>query len=123
MGEIINLTHHRTVVVVEPALARPVLAVSVPEVPLAHHNRSVARLFQSLRQQPLVGRQAILARRRDDQGLQAVAERVAPGHQRCPRRRAHRLNVELLKPGALLGKPIDVRRLDIGAVKADVLPP
>src|SRR5262245_43881233 len=48
--------------------------------------------------------------------------RIAAGHERGTRGRAHRLRVELLEPGALLGELVDVRRLDVGAVEADVLP-
>src|SRR5215831_21105972 len=84
MREVIDLAHHGAVVVVEPALPRPERAVGVAEVPLADHDRAVARLPQGLRQQPLVGRQAIFARSRDGQSLQAIPERVAPGHERGP---------------------------------------
>ena len=123
MGEVIDLADHRAVLVVEAALARPILAIGVAEVPLADDGGAVTRVLERLRQQPLIGRQAVFGRGRDDQRLQAVAKRVAPRHQRRPRRRAHRLSVELLETRALLRQRIDIRRLDVGAVKADVLPP
>src|SRR5262249_11044562 len=70
----------------------------------------------------LVCRQAVLARRWNDQGLEAVAKRIASGQKRRPRRRAHGLDVELLEPRALSGEIVEGRRFDVRAVKADILP-
>src|SRR5262249_20420201 len=59
---------------------------------------------------------------RDHRGLQAIAERVAPRKQRGPRGGAHRLNIKLFKASPIVREFVDVRRFDIGAVKADVFP-
>ena len=109
MREVVDLAEQRSVLVIEPALPRPILAIGVPEVPLAHDRGPVARLLQDLGQQPFVSGQPI-------------AMGVAAGHQRGPRRRAHRLGIKLLEPRSPLGELVDVRRLDVGAVEADVLP-
>src|SRR5205814_7090927 len=58
----------------------------------------------------------------DDCGLQTVAERVASRHQGRARRRARRLGIELFEAGARPRELIDIRCLDVGAVKTDILP-
>src|SRR5262249_58233104 len=81
MREVIDLAAEWPVLVVEAALPGPVLAVGMPEVPLADDRGLVARLLERLRQQPLVRGQPVGVRRRDDDGLQPVAKRVAAGHE------------------------------------------
>ena len=120
--EVVDLADQRAVLVVEAALPGPVLPVGVAEVPLADDGGVVAGLLERLGQQPLVGRQAVGVALRNDRRLQAVAQRIAPGHQGGARRRAHRLGVELLELRALGGELVEVRRLDVRAVEADVLP-
>ena len=120
--KIVDLADQRAILDVETALARPVFGIGVAEVPFADDRGLIARGLQRLRQQVLVGRQAIGVVRRDDRGLQAVAERVAASHQRRSRLRTERLGVEFLEPGAAGGERVDVGRLDVGAVVADVLP-
>ena len=122
MREIVDLAYHRAVVVVETALAGPELAVGMAQVPLADHDGLVACLLEGLRQQPFVGRQTIFAGSWNDQSLQTVAARVAASHQCRSRRGAHRLSVELFEPCSVLRQLVDVRRLDVGAVKSDVFP-
>ena len=122
VGEVVDLAEERAVLVVEPALPRPVLPVGVAEVPLADDRGPVAGLLQRLRQEPLLGVESVAAVRRDDERLQAVAERVAARHEGGARRRADRLGVELLEPRPLPGERVDARRPDVGAVEADVLP-
>ena len=58
----------------------------------------------------------------DDGGLQAVAHRIAAGHQCCAGRRAEGLRGKLLELQPLGGELVDIRGLDVRAVKADVLP-
>jgi len=120
--EVVELADQRAVLVVEAALPRPVLAVGVTEVPLADDRGVVAGRAESLRQQPLAGVEAVGVAGEDDRCLQSVAERIAAGHQRGARRRAHRLRVELVHPRATAGQLVDGRRADVGAVVAHVLP-
>ena len=117
MSEVIQLADHRAVLVVEAALPGPVFLVSVPEVPLADNGSLIARLFQGLRQEPFARVQPVRGDGGNDRRLQTVVE----GH---PRRRAHRLRVELFEPRAGRGELIKVRCLDIcRTVEADILPP
>ena len=119
-GEVVHLADDVAVEVVEAAVLRPVLLVGVAEVPLADHRRLVADVLQRLRQRALVGRQAVGVAGEDHQRLQAVAHRIAAGHQRRARRRADGLAVERLEPHAALGQRVDVRRLDLAAAIAEV---
>src|SRR5262249_52942744 len=91
VGKVVDLAQQGTVLGIEAALPRPVLALSMPEVPLAHDGRGVPRLLQRLRQQPLVRGQAIRACRGNDAGLQTIAMGIAARHERSPRRGAHRV--------------------------------
>src|SRR6516162_1703624 len=100
MREVIDLPDHRTIVVIEPALTRPELAVCVAQVPLPDHHGLVANLLEGLWQQSFVGRQPVLARGWNDQGLQAVAKGIAAGHECRTRGRAHWLGVELFEPSS-----------------------
>jgi len=59
---------------------------------------------------------------RNDCGLQAIAERITATQECRPGRRAHWLNMELFEPRPTLSKLVDIRRLDVGAVEADVFP-
>ena len=123
VGEVIQLADHRAVLVVEAALPRPILLVGVAEMPFADDRGLVAGLLEALRHEPLGGVQAVGGDGGNDGGLQAVAERIAAGHQRRARRRAHRLHVELRELRAARGERVDVRRLDVrAAVEADILP-
>src|SRR5215475_4996824 len=92
------------------------------QMPLPNHHRAVASLFESLRQEPLIGWQPVFAWCWNDCGLQAIAERIAARQECGPRRRAHWLNIELFEPRPTLSKLVDIWRLDIGAVKSDVFP-
>src|SRR5215471_5652576 len=92
------------------------------QMPLANHHRAVASIFESLRQESLVGWQTVLARCWNDCGLQAIAERITASQECRLRRRAHWLNIELFEPRPTLSKLVDIRRLDVGAVEADVFP-
>ena len=56
----------------------------------------------------------------DHQRLQAVAHGIAPRHQRRARRRADRHAVERLEPHAVLGKLVDIRRLDVAFAIAEI---
>src|SRR5262249_54967375 len=120
--EVVDRSDERPVLVVEAALPGPVLAVGVAEVPLADDGGLVASLLEGLGKEPLVGAQPVGVAGPDDRGLQPVAERVAAGHQRRPRRRAKRLGGELLEPGPVRGELVDVGGADVRAVKPDVLP-
>ena len=71
----------------------------------------IACALQRLGQGPLVGRQR-----------GGVAERIASGQKRGAGRPARRSGVELVELRAARGERVDVRRLDAGAVEADVLP-
>jgi hypothetical protein len=81
LGEVVHLAHEVAVEVFEPAVLRPVLPVGMPEVPLAHHQGPVTRLFQRLRQRVFLGRQAVGVAGENDQRLQAMAHGIAPGHK------------------------------------------
>ena len=121
--EVIQLADHRAVLVVEAALLGPILLVGVAEMPLADDGRLVAGLLEALRHEPLGGVEAVTRGAGDDDRLQAVAERIAPGHQRRARGRAHGLHVELRELRAARGERVEVRRLDVrAAVEADILP-
>ena len=121
--EVIQLADHRAVLVVEAALPGPILLVGVAKMPLADDRRLVAGFLEALRHEPLGGVQAVGGDGGNDGGLQAVAERITPGHQGRARRRAHRLHVELRELRALRGELVEVRRLDVRAsVEADILP-
>jgi len=111
--EVVVLARKEPVEVVEAALTRPHLPVAVPDVPLADERRPVAGLVQRLGQRPLVGRQPVGEGGRNDEPLQAVAERIPPGHERRAGRRAHRRHVERLEPDPVGGQPVEVRRLDV----------
>ena len=50
MSKIVDLPEYWSVLIVEPALARPVLAISVSQVPLADNGGLVANFLQRLRQ-------------------------------------------------------------------------
>ena len=77
---------------------------------------------QRLWQEALVGRQTIFARRWDHGGLQTVAERITASQECRACRRAHWLNIELLEPHSGFSQLVNVGRLDVRAVKADVFP-
>src|SRR6185436_8671283 len=94
-----------------------------PEMPFADDGRGVTGILEALRQEPLAGVEAVTGRAGNDNRLQAIAERIAPGHQGGAGGRTHRLNVKLRKLRAAPGQRVDVRRLDVrAAVEADVFP-
>src|SRR5262249_38174898 len=79
--------------------------------------------LKALRHEPFAGVQTVAGHRRDDRGLQAVAEWIAPGHEARACWCAHRLGVELSKLRASRGQLVDIRRFDIGtAIETDILP-
>jgi hypothetical protein len=94
----------------------------VAEVPLADDGGGVAGLLEGLSQGALLQRQAVLRPRAHDADLKAVAHRVAAGHQGGPRRRADGQDVELLQLRAGRGELVEVRRLVLALVPADVGP-
>src|SRR5262249_25303752 len=121
--EVVQLADHRTVLVIEAALLRPILLIGVTEMPFANDGRIVAGFLETLRHEPLGGIQPIAGSSRNNYRLQAVTKGIAAGHQCGTRGRAHRLHVKLLQPGASFGQLVKVRRLDVrSAVKTDVLP-
>ena len=122
MGEIVDLAQHRAVVVVEAALPGPVFLVGMADMPFADHRGVVAGIAQRLRQGVLVGIQAVLAGRGNHRALHAGAVGITTGHQRRTCLRAQGLRVEILQPHAAARQRVDVRRLDVGAVVADILP-
>ena len=123
VGEVVERAVVVAVLVVEPAPRRQVLGPEVAEVPLAADGRLVARLLEGLRQRPLLQRQAVLRPGPDDADLQAVPHRVAARHQGGPRRRADRLDVELLEPCAPAAASLSRLGVLISlAVPADVGP-
>src|SRR3974390_991654 len=93
----INLSDQRAVRIVEAALARPILPIDMPEVPLADNRRLVSRLFERLWQQPLIGGKAVPSGGGNDCHLQSVTQRIASRHQRRARGRANLLGVELFQ--------------------------
>ena len=117
---------------VEPALAGPRVlrarggAVRVlRQVPLPHHHRGVARLVAEdlgdrrhvrpeLHRVP--GESRIEVRDRPEPG----PVRLEPGEQRGAGRRAHRRSVEVRGADATRGQRIEVRRVDLRAVAAEV---
>jgi len=120
--EVVDFTNERTVLIIEATLTRPVLGIAMAKVPLADDGGVIPGVFQRLRQQPFIGRKAIGITRRNDRGLEAVAERVASCHQGCARRSAHGLGIELFEADSARSKLVDVWGLDVGAVIPDVLP-
>ena len=120
--EVVDLADQRPVLVVEAALFRPVLAIGVAEVPLADDRGLVAGFLERLRQRHFVRRQSVETGRRNHERLQPVAERIAPRHQARARRRAEGLHVELRELRAGRRELVDVRRADVRAVEAHVLP-
>ena len=122
VGEIVELANERPILVIEPALARPIFGIGVAEVPFADNRRLIAGVLQRLGQKPLVGRQAPGVARWNNGRLKPVSERIPTGHQGRAGGGAHGLGIKLLEPRAARGKRVDVRRLDVGAVVADVLP-
>jgi hypothetical protein len=119
-GKVVYFAHHVAVEVVEPAVLRPVLPVGMPEVPLAHHQGPVARLFQRLWQRAFLGRQAVGVAGEDDQRLQAVSHGIAPGHKGGTGWGADVLPVKGLQSHAPAGQAVDVRRLDVASPVAEV---
>ena len=120
MLEMVDLAHKSAIEAVEAALAGPVFAVGVAEVPLAHKRRAVARILQGLGQQEFVGGKPVGAAGGNDAHLQAVAHGITPGHQRGAGRRAQGLGIELGQLRAAGGEAVEVRGLDVGAVEAHV---
>ena len=99
------------------------LAFEVTQVPLAEDAAVfVAGPRQDLRQRGLRGVHAVVAPGRDDRPHQAEADRIAACHQACPGRRTDRRAVEPFEAHALGGDAVDVRRGDLAAVEADVVP-
>ena len=119
-GEIVHLADDVAVEIVEATVLRPVFPVGMAEVPLADHQRLVARLLQRLRKRPLVRRQPIGVARKDDQRLQPIAHRVAAGHQFSARGRADRHAVEILEPDALGRELVDIGCPDLASAIAEV---
>jgi len=91
MGEIVDLTDEWTVLIVEASLARPILGISMAQVPFANDRGVVARVLQSLRQQPFVGWEPICVRCSNDKSLLPIPEWISSGHQRSARRCAYLL--------------------------------
>ena len=120
LGEIVHLADEVSVKVIEAAILRPELLVGMAQVPLADHRGAVAGLFQSLRQRPFVGRQAVSMVREDHQRLQAVTHWIAARHQRRARRGADRHAVEGFEPHPFVGKFVDIRCLDVAAAIAEI---
>jgi AraC-like DNA-binding protein len=123
VGEVVDLAEDGAVVVVEAALAGPVFAVGMTEVPFADHFGAVAGGFEEVGEGALRGVEAIGAFGGDDDGLEAVAEGVAAGHDGGAGGGAEGEGVELFQAGAVGGEVVDVRGFDVGAaVEADVFP-
>src|SRR5262245_40233827 len=78
--------------------------------------------YQGLGQEPLVRRETVGAGGGNDHRLQAITMRIAPRHERGPRRRAQGLSIELLEPDSAFCQLVDARRGDVRAVEADILP-
>src|SRR5439155_1890203 len=111
-----------TVLMIEAAPRRQILGLEMAEMPLAADRRLVADLPQRLRQRAFLERQAVLGPGADDADLQTVPHGVTAGHERRPSRRTNRLHVKLFQAGAGSGELVEVRRLDLAAVVADVAP-
>src|SRR5262249_665069 len=72
--------------------------------------------------EPFVGRETVLGTSRNDSRLQTVSEGITTGHERGARRRTHRLHIELFEFRPAGGEFVEVRGLDVGAAKTDILP-
>ncbi len=94
------------------------------EVPLAHHERRPAVVTEQLRHGH--GVLSDLHRVAREAGIEVrdVADAghvvVQPGEHRGPRRRAHRVDVEVDVADTIGGELVDVGRVDLGAVAADI---
>ena len=117
---VVDEAAEKAIEMIEPAPVRHRVFVRRAEVPLAGHERLVARRLERLRQDELLHRQRLRAfpNRRQD----AVAYRRAPGHQRHPGRAADRVGVKPIQLDPLRREPVEVRRPDLAAVKPDILP-
>ena len=117
---VINETTEKSVVMIEPTPVRHRGFVRHAQVPFAGHERLVARRLERLRQDELLHRQRLgtFPDRRQD----AVADRRAPGHQRHASRAADRVGIKPIQLDPLRHEPIQIRRPDLAAVKADILP-
>ncbi len=129
--ELVGLALQEAVVAVEPARQRPLVEWASDrrlfhrrQVPLADDEGRIAVRPQHLRDRAgaLRHRAGAVRKAGVPVGEPAHADRVmvAPGQQRRPRRRAQRRGVEVRVAQAAGGQPIDVRRLDRGAVTAEM---
>ena len=120
VGEVVDLADGVAVEVIEAAVLRPEFLVGVTQVPFADHVGRITGFLQRLGQRPFVGRQAVAVVGEDHQRLQAVAHRIAAGHQGRAGRGAHGHAVEVFEPHTLVRELVDVRGLDVAAAIAEV---
>ena len=100
------------VLVVEAATGRRVGRLELAEMPLPGDGRRVARLAERIRQRAFLERQPEFRSRIDDR-IHPGAGWVAPGQQRRPRGRTHRLHVKIIQDGPLRRERVDIRRVKI----------
>ena len=93
---------------VEAVRRRQALRINA-EVPLSEDCRGVTGILEQLTHRVRLGGERVARAREDDQ-RQAVADRILPGHQRGPRRRAGRLDQVLRQPQPLAGQLVEARR-------------
>ena len=107
--------------VLEAPGLRPVVREGVAEVPFADHHALITGLRQVLRQDLLVEPEPVRVVL-PDRHVDAQAHRRLARHQAGTRGTACRLDVEAVELDPICGETIDVRRADLAAVIADVLP-
>src|SRR5437773_9740985 len=74
---VIDFAQHGAVLIIESALARPILWIGVPKMPFADNGRLITGFLERLRQQPLVRCETVGPRRWNDRGLQSVTVWIA----------------------------------------------
>jgi hypothetical protein len=120
VGKIIDRSEPKSVLMIEPALRRPIGGLELTEMPFPGNSGFVAGGAQHLRQCLFLKLQPPGGVRPHD-GIDAGARRIAPRHQGRAGGRTHRLNVKRFQNGAATGDLVEVRRLDVlAAIEAGI---
>ena len=111
-----------TVKMIKAPVVRVIGHLGVAEVPFSHHGSLITRRLKRLGKEMLIRVNSVDIPGHDHAIGNTEADRVAARHQRRPGRGTYRCGVKAVEFHAFGRQAIQRRRVDIPAVKTDIIP-